>query len=193
LISPGFLTEIRYVRAKGLAPMRHYASVKAICGLALLLVPYALADESADRLAIDHTIAGLNELPQRMELFAAGAEISNLEGLRKLTPGPTFRTLRQSSDPGTIRIDQPTITISHEPWGEAMINFPEMTAFPVEILNPRIVRRTIRFITPDVALAEGTWTYEGSGSTLRKPLLFVMKKEGATWRIASLHLLAGPY
>jgi hypothetical protein len=170
--------------------MRHYASVKTICCLALLLVPCALADESADRLAIDRTIAGLNELPRRVELFAADAEISELERLRKLAPVPTFRTLRQPSDPGTGRIDQPTVTISHEPWGEATINFPGTTPLQVEILNPRIVRRTIRFISPDVALAEGTWTYEGKGSALQKPLLFVMKKEGAAWRIASVHLLA---
>jgi len=170
--------------------MRHYASVKTICCLAFLLVPYALADESADRLAIDRTIVRLNELPRSVELFAGGAEISELESLRKITHLTTFRTLRQSSDPGTARIDQPTVTISHEPWGEATINFPEMTSFPVEILNPRIVRRTIQFITPDVAMAEGTWTYESNGSALQKALLFVMKKEGATWRIASLRLLA---
>ena len=178
---------------KGCARLRHYASVKPICCLALLFVPYALAAESADRLAIDRTIASLNELPRRLDLFSAGAEISCLETLRKLTPSPTFRTSRQSSDPETISIDRPAVTISHEPWGEATIALPEMPSFPFQILNPRIVPRTIRFITPDVALADGTWTYEDSGTALQKPLLFVMKKEGTAWRIASLRLLAATY
>ncbi len=120
------------------------ASVKVICCLALLFVPYVLADESADRLAIDRAIGGLNEIPRRMELFAAGAETSELERLRKITPISTVRTLRQSSDLGSVRIDRPTVTISHEPWGEATINFPELAPLPMEILNPRIVRRTIR-------------------------------------------------
>ena len=136
----------------------------------------------------DRTIAGLNDYRNVWNSLRRAQKSPSLRVY--VTPVPTFRTLRQASDPGTVRIDQPTVTISHEPWGEATINFPEMTSFPVEILNPRIVRRTIRFITPDVALAEGTWTYEGNGSALQKPLLFVMKKEGATWRVASLHLLA---
>jgi len=49
-------------------------------------------------------------------------------------------------------------------------------------LNPRFVSTTIRFITPDVALVDGTWQ--------TVPLLFVMKKEENDWKIASLRTLA---
>lgn len=81
--------------------------------------------------------------------------------------------------------DHPTLVISHEPWGEATINFPG-----VEIVNPRIESRTVRFITPDVALADGVCTYRDfNGHAETTPLLFVMKKEGERWKIASIRLL----
>jgi hypothetical protein len=85
----------------------------------------------------------------------------------------------------------PTVTISHEPWGEATINFPgRRHFFPIEIVNPRIESRTIRFITTDVALADAACTYQEDGTTRTTPLLLVMKKEGNDWKIASLRVLA---
>jgi hypothetical protein len=82
--------------------------------------------------------------------------------------------------------------ISHEPWGEATIDFPgRWPHATMEVVNPRIVSRTIRFITPDVALAEGACVYrEDGGGTRFTPLLFVMKREGGGWKIASLRVLA---
>src|ERR1039458_6776399 len=113
----------------------------------------------------------------------------NLRGYRRSTrwrsEWPAFR-------------NRPTVTISHEPWGEATINFPwtdylikALRARTLEILNPRIGSRTIRFLTPDVALVDGAWTYKDDGATTRTTLLlFVMKKERGNWKIASIRVLA---
>ena len=86
------------------------------------------------------------------------------------------------------------MTISHEPWGEATINFASMGGMPrMEMLNPRIVGSNIRFITLDVALADGAFTYEdGRAAAQTTPILFVMKKQGADWKIVSIRILAPP-
>ena len=89
------------------------------------------------------------------------------------------------------RIDRPTVTISHEPWGEAAIGVPALASLPaVEILNPRIVNGAIRLIAPGVAVADGDWTYKDGAVTQTIPLFFVLKKEGDSWKFASLRVLA---
>jgi len=73
--------------------------------------------------------------------------------------------------------DRPTVTISHQPWGEATI---QLSGHP-----------SITFITPEVALAEGACAYEGQqGKQETMPLLFVMKKDGDDWKIAAIRVLA---
>jgi hypothetical protein len=110
-----------------------------------LCAAYALADEMADRVSIEHAITALNE---------SGVLPS---------------------------IDHSNVTISHEPWGEAAIN----------LMSPRILIAAIRFITPDVALADATRTHKvDDGTTQTIPLLFVMKREGENWKIASVYVLA---
>ena len=147
--------------------MRHSVWVKTTLCLPLFLATCVLADETADRAAIERTIAGLNELPRRAALFTADANgLSELERLPKAAPDP------------------PTVTISHEPWGEATLHLPGVGI-------PRIVGGGIRFITPDVALAEATWIYSnGTATAQTAPLLLVMKKEGENWKIAALRVLA---
>ena len=87
--------------------------------------------------------------------------------------------------------DQPVVTISKEPWGEVTIDFPATLSLPpMNIVAPRIVSGAIRFITPDVALAEGDWIYDDGVVMRSVPLLFVMKREGEDWKIASLRVLA---
>ena len=163
--------------------------MKGISYLTLFFAAYASADEAADRVAIGHVIAKLNVLPQRAALFTDDADgASELEGLRKDKRISSFRI-------STPPADRPTVTISHEPWGEATINLPGMASImmsnsTVEVLNPRIESINIRFIAPDVALADAVWTYKEDASTTQsKPLLFVMKREGADWKIASLRVL----
>jgi len=171
--------------------MRHYASVKAILCLPLLLASYASADEAADRVAIDRAVAALNELPQRAAVFTEDAS-SELKRLPNAKPR-AFRILGPQDDGMSLpRTDGPTVTISHEIWGEATINIPGVASLSAfEILNPRIANGAIRFITAEVALTDGAWTYEDeSGTTQTIPILFVMKKEGSNWKIASLRVLA---
>jgi hypothetical protein len=184
--------------------MRHYAGVKVILCLPLFFAAYASADEAADLVAIGRAISKLNELPRPTGLFTEDANASSeLEGLPKVNPlafrMAAFRILEPPSDPVfLLQADHPTVTISHEPWGEATIDFPcteylikALRARTLEILNPRIGSRTIRFLTPDVALVDGAWTYKDDGATTRTTLLlFVMKKERGNWKIASIRVLA---
>jgi len=161
--------------------MRHPATGGVILCLPLLLASYASADEAADRAAIDRTIAALNQQPRRTAVFTADV-YSELDRLPDVTP----REVRI-----TALSDGPTVTISHEPWGEAALNFPgspPLLAF--ETLNPRITSSATRFITTDVTLTDGAWTYtDGSGVTQNIPLLFVMRKEADNWKIASVRVL----
>jgi len=173
--------------------------VKAILCLPLLLASYASAEEVADRTAIEHTIAALNEVPQRTAIFTGDAA-SELRQLPEVKPTAVRGViLGMSGNPAPApRIDGPTVTISSEPFGEATINLPGVTVLPglsststAQVLNPRITSGATRFISPDVALADGTWTYkDNGGATQTIPLLFVMKKEGDDWKIASLRVLA---
>lgn len=151
-------------------------SMKAILCLPLLLCSYAWADEAGDRAAISRTIAALNEQPRRSVVFTADAS-SELDRLPDVKP-KSIRVLSVSDL--TVPVPGPfgaTVTISHEPFGEAT--------------NPRIASGAIRFITPDVALADGIWAYkDDSGATQTIPLLLAMKREGEDWKIVSLRLLA---
>ena len=163
---------------KGAAASRHSAGVKTILCLVLLFAPYAAADETADRAAIRHTIARLNELPRHPSLFTADSDApSELERLPKAATQVIH----------SLRSGHLTVTISHEPWGEATFDFP----VALHILKPRIVCGAIRLITADVALAEGTWSDRNFGAPIQTiPLLFVMKKEGDAWKIAALRMVA---
>jgi hypothetical protein len=164
--------------------------VRAILCVALLFGSYAYADEAADRIAIERTIAALNDLPQRTALFAQDADASSeLARLPKVRP--SLRILGPAADAEPPRTDQPTVTISKEPWGEATINFPGTVLLPpLNLVSPRIGSGAIRFITSNVALADGAWIYDDGVVMRSVPLLFVMKREGENWKIASLRVLA---
>lgn len=170
--------------------MRHYAGMKAILCLYLsfFFAAYASADQAADRVAIGRAIARLNELPRPVTLFTEDANASTeLARLPKVNPVCLPRS------------DHPTVTISHEPWGEATINLPctaplikALHAGTPEILNARIVSGPVRFLTPDLALVDGAWMYKDGASTRTTTLLFVMKKERGNWKIASIRAVAPP-
>jgi hypothetical protein len=156
----------------------------------LLFTCYSWADEAADRVAIDHTINALNEVPQHAALFTPDADASSeLAWLPKVRP---FRILGPVADAKPLPpTDSPTVTISKEPWGEVTINFPGAISLPpANILAPRIASGNIRFITLDVALDDGAWIYDDGAVMRSVPLLFVMKREGDNWKIASLRVLA---
>jgi hypothetical protein len=60
-----------------------------------------------------------------------------------------------------------------------------------EVTPPKITVRSIRFITPDVALADGISSQYGSVIVTKSvSVLLVMKREGSNWRIASFRTIA---
>ena len=60
-----------------------------------------------------------------------------------------------------------------------------------EVTPPYIAIQSIRFLTPEVALVDATSTQFGTMILVRRvPIWLVMKKEGTTWKIASLRLPA---
>ena len=151
--------------------------------LVLLFARGVWADEASDRAAIGSVIAALNEFPQHPELFTADSDAPVV--LRQLGKGkrPTYRP--RAGEQGS---PSPSVTISHEPWGEATIH---LSGPAREVVNPRIVSHNIRFITPDVALIDGACSYQEDGAPPQTtPLLFVAKKEAGRWKIASLRVLA---
>jgi hypothetical protein len=126
-----------------------------------------------DRIAIDRAIDALNDPSRLSNAFAhSGDGPARYAELRASTPAIAFKIL------GPLASDARVVTISHEPWGEADFGLSNT-------LWSQIV-----FISADVALSEGACTYEeGDGSTRRKPLLFVLKREAGVWKIASLRML----
>ena len=59
-----------------------------------------------------------------------------------------------------------------------------------ELTRPRIVARSIRLITHDVALVDAAKTQYGSVFFFRSvPVLFVLKKEATNWKISAVRIL----
>ncbi len=148
---------------------------------------YAFADEAADRASIARVVSQLNRDPEPEGLFTTNADASVLGTLRSAGP-VRVRVLSTPAYPNVL-----TVTISHEPWGEASIG-PGAPA--VEVLNPRIASGAIRFVTPDVALVDATFSYSSStysssaGGPEVTPLLIVVKREGEIWKIDSVRQLS---
>jgi hypothetical protein len=150
--------------------------------LPLILGSCALAaDEATDRAAIARTIAALNQVPQPPGLFTDDA-ISELDRLPEMSA-----VQFQPNATVTITVG-PGLVISHEPWGEAQIYMPGLPR--AVMVNPRIASGIVRFVTPDVAMVEGTYTRRDGDSVQTTPLLFLMKRDGEVWKIASVRLLA---
>ena len=58
-----------------------------------------------------------------------------------------------------------------------------------EALPPALVIDSIRFVTADVAIVNAANVQITSTLVRRAPVMFVMKREGAAWKIASLRML----
>jgi hypothetical protein len=162
----------------------HFGGMRAQLCLALLCSSFTFADEAADRNSIDRAIAALNELPLRPGLLSEDA-LLELSRLPRVTPD--FGILSPSSSPS----GSPSVSISHEPWREATIELPgSPTVMKLELLNPRISNRATRFVTQEVAVADGTWVFKSpSGTTQTIPIFFVLKKDSETWRIEVVRVL----
>ena len=141
-----------------------------VCGAMLALSQ----DSPSDQNAVERTITSLNDPARRSVAFTQdGDGPSRYAELRASTPGRDFRIL------GPLESARPVVNISHEPWGEADILLPD----------PR--HSGTVFVSPDVALSEVICVYRHPGGlTQTIPVLFVLTREGATWKIASLRILA---
>lgn len=170
--------------------------MKASFAWFFLFASLAWADGPANRAAIDRTLAGLNQASPSGAAFTEDAS-SDLDRLPTVKVR-RFQVLQEpaaSDTPAGPQTGGATLVISHEPWGEAAIRFPGsgVSGAVLEVVNPRFTHEAAGFVTADVAVVDGAWAYtDESGAVQTRRLLFVMKKEGDTWKIASLRILANP-
>ena len=151
------------LKLKGTRAMQHFCGVKVILCFPLFFAVGLWADETQDRAAIDKVIATLNDPVHRSGLFTKDAD-SGLDFDRLID------LHMANSSPRGVVIGM------NETW--------------TQMTEPRVVSGSIRFITRDVAIVDGASTVEGAVTLARSvPLLFVMKKEGAEWRISAVRVL----
>ena len=149
---------------KGTRAAWHLPGMRVVLCLPLFFSLGLWADEAGDRADIDRVIAALNDPGQRAGLFSKDADI-----------GVDFDRLvnlhrRAASCSGNV-------IGRNEPWTKLTV--------------PRVVSGDIRFVTPDVAIVDGASVVEGAATLSRRaPLLFVMRREGAEWRVAAVRVLA---
>jgi hypothetical protein len=137
--------------------------VRALLCLPLLIATSLRADEAKDRASIQKVIAALNEPAQRAALFT-----------RDATSDVDFDQLIDLHRPDRFTPIRP-IGIN-EPWTEFTL--------------PRVVSGTIRFVTADVATVDAASTITGAVTLAPSvPLLFVMKRESANWKVSSVRVL----
>jgi hypothetical protein len=145
------------------------------------------ADETADRAAIEATVAALNKSPSLPSLFAK--DFANANELRVFLTAPSAAPL--PAEGITVRTEAATVVISREPMGEAALyTNPTLTA-PLA----RFVPRSFTFVSPDISVVVAVPERQFGPTASRSiPVLFVMRREEASWRIASFRVLseAGP-
>jgi hypothetical protein len=138
--------------------------MKALLFLPLLFALGLQADEAQDRVAITKVIDALNDPAQRAGLFTkdvdSTVDFERLVGLHRAS----------ASGPG-IMIG------TNETWTRLTV--------------PSVVSVSIRFVTPNVALVDGASTVDGAVTLARRvPLLFVLRREAAQWKISAVRVLA---
>jgi hypothetical protein len=137
--------------------------MKMVLASALFLTIGLWADEAGDRDAITKVIAAVNDPVLRPRLFTK--DVDTAVDFNRLID---LHLLCSSCAGDVIGMN--------ERWREMTV--------------PRIVSSSIRFITPDVAMVDGASTIRGAVTLAESvPLLFVLKKEGAEWRINAVRRL----
>jgi hypothetical protein len=58
-----------------------------------------------------------------------------------------------------------------------------------EVSDPKIIVRSVQFITPEVALVDTVNAQYGSQIMRAAPIVFVMKRQGDDWRIAAYRII----
>jgi hypothetical protein len=129
--------------------------MKLLTCIALLFAACTFADEAADRKAIREVISSLNQ-PRDSDSAIPVARL--------------FTSDADSADVARLTRLVQQLDEARRPWSE--------------LSSPQIGLGAIRFVTPDVALVAAQSARYGTVVPGR-PLLFVMKKVGADWRIFS--------
>jgi hypothetical protein len=138
--------------------------MKALFLLPLLFALSLRADEAQDRAAINKVIAALNDPAKRVALFTK--DVDSTVDFERL-------------------VDLHRVAAS---WPGSIIGRDETWT---QLTTPSVASGSIRFITPDVALVDGASTVEGAVTLARRvPLLFVMRREAAQWKISAVRVLA---
>ena len=135
--------------------------MRVILCAAAIFATIGRADEAKDRIAINEIIEAINDPDQRPTLFTKDADSTvNFDRLIDLH----LRSTRNVGV-GGVGID--------ETWRVLTVS--------------RVVSGTIRFITPEVAIVDGASVIRGAVTLVETvPLLFVLKKEQAVWRICAV-------
>jgi hypothetical protein len=148
--------------------------VKIVISLAILLTSAAWADEAADRASIEATVSALNTSPTPAAIFTADfPNAAELQGIRQQAAPVTTRIPAEGI---TIPTPSGTLVISREPMGEATW-YPA----PGTVFARRFVTRSVTFVAADTAVVVAAYGPQ--------PVLFVVKREGTDWRIASFRVL----
>jgi hypothetical protein len=146
---------------KGMLRWRHCNYMRLILCLTLLFAACARADETADRAAIERVVGALNQTRSDAK-----------------PPRALF-----TSDADTTELDR-FVSLNRQLLEYAGKPWSEVTA-------PRIVSRSIRFVTPVVALADAAIVQYGSVILTRSiPIVILVKRTESTWRIAALRMMA---
>jgi hypothetical protein len=174
--------------------------MRLVLCLSILMASSAwAADEAADRAAIEKVISTLNSSPGSPGLFTDdfrdGAVLTSL-GIYRDGPrdGPSIMIPITPPEGGQATIHASvgaiSMCVSHEPMGELgpCVGTDRSGPAPAS----RLTIRSVRLITPDVALVDAVNNREVAGPSRRSPVLLVLRREGDVWKIASLRVMAPP-
>jgi hypothetical protein len=182
--------------------------VKLLFSLAVLLASAVWADEAADRKTIEATISALNTSPPPSSLFTVdfpnAAELERLREEARLTtlrfPNEGVAIQPVPAEGASMRSLGGTVVISREPMGEATWYPAPMLIVPTGALevSPRFATRSVTFLATGVAVVVALYgsvtrsvfpSVLLSGNWMDVPVLFVLKREGADWHVASFRVL----
>jgi hypothetical protein len=153
--------------------------------LAVLVTSAAWADETAERSAIEATIAVLNTSPSLPNLFTA--DFANADELHRFLGEVAPAIMRFPAEGITVQTRVGTLVISREPMGEATL----FTVPPMAVPLASFVIRSVTFISSDTAVVVAVHQRQfGPIASRLVPVLFVLRHEGSDWRIASFRVLA---
>jgi hypothetical protein len=159
--------------------------VRIVLCLAVLVTSAAWADETAERSAIEATIAALNASPSQTNLFTG--DFTNADELHRFLGEVGPITMPFPAEGVTVQTEAGTLVISHEPMGEATLYTVPAIAIP----RARFVTRSVTFVSPDTSVVVAVHERQFRPNAPRLvPVLFVLRHEGSEWSIASFRVLA---